>query len=410
MLDAASNGATEPSLTVDLRGVSKRYLLFGRRRDRALALLGRTQKLDSVTALQGVDLGVRPGEAVGIIGENGSGKSTLLRLVAGISRPDEGSVHVVSPVAAILELGLGFHPEFTGRENALLYGSLLGIDAEAMTARLDDVLAFAELGAFVDQPLRTYSSGMTARLAFAVATNVDPRVLVVDEALAVGDGAFQKKCIDRMVRFRDEGRTVLFCSHAMYLVTGFCSRVVWLHQGRVRNDGRAREVVEEYEAYLMQREKRRLSEGGRADGFGAPAAAAGRGRLRRVSVLDAGGGPARVLAPGDGVVIEVEVESLDPATQFHLGVAVDSQEGRCLFCAGTHWDGVEPFSGTTAYTVRLNIPALPVAGGTFLVSAFLFDSNGLHTYDQVVAPGTLRVAGPRWTPSLLQLDHAWTSP
>ena len=407
MRDAASEHTPGTALSVALHGVTKRYLLLGRRRDRALALLGRTGNLAYLTALDGVDLEVRPGEAVGIVGDNGSGKSTLLRLIAGISEPDAGEIAVSRPVAPILELGLGFHPEFTGRENALLYGTLLGLPEEAMGERLDEVLAFAELGGFIDQPLRTYSSGMAARLAFAVATHVEPQVLVVDEALAVGDGGFQKKCIDRMVRFKEEGRTVLFCSHAMYMVTSFCDRAVWLHQGRVRESGRAREVVEAYEAYLMQREKRRISNERGGDGP-APAAAPGHGRLTSVRVLGPDGAPTEVLAPGAGLAIELGVASLDPATAFHLGVAVDSQDGRCLFSAATHWDGVPPYSGATAYTVRLAIPALPVAGGTFAVSAFLFDSNGLHLYDQVVASGALRVVGPRWTPSLLQLDHAWT--
>ncbi len=390
-----------------LHGVTKRYLLLGRRRDRALALLGRTGSLAYLTALDGIDLEVRPGEAVGIVGDNGSGKSTLLRLIAGISEPDAGEMAVSRPIAPILELGLGFHPEFTGRENALLYGTLLGLPEEAMGERLGEVLSFAELGDFIDQPLRTYSSGMAARLAFAVATHVEPRVLVVDEALAVGDGAFQKKCIDRMVRFKEEGRTVLFCSHAMYLVTGFCDRAVWLHQGRVRESGPSKDVVESYESYLMQREKRRIS-AGREDG-GAPPQDARHphGRLTGVRVLGLGGAPTEALAPGAGLAIELDVASLDPATGFHLAVAVDSLDGRCLFSAATHVDGVGPCSGATAYRVRLAIPALPLASGTFAVSAFLFDDTGLHICDQVVVPEAFGVRAGKWTGSLLALPHHW---
>ena len=395
--------------SVEIHGLAKRYLLFGRRRDRALALLGRTAGLESVTALDGIDLELRPGEAVGIIGENGSGKSTLLRLVAGISAPDAGTIRVAQPVAPILELGLGFHPEFTGRENALLYGSLLGIPEETMAARLGDVLAFAELGEFVDRPLRTYSSGMAARLAFAVATNVDPRVLVVDEALAVGDGAFQKKCVDRMVRFKEEGRTVLFCSHAMYLVTSFCERAVWLHQGRIRSQGPSQGVVEAYESYLMQREKRRLTPGSAAPWT--PATAGGRrGRLTDVRVLGRDGTPTDTVDPGDGLEVALAVESVERSSAFHVAVAIDAQDGRCIFAATTHFDGVAPLAGATRYEIRLRVPALPVASGTFTVSGFLFDENGLHTYDQVVVPAALRVEGARWTPSLLALDHDWIVP
>jgi ABC-type polysaccharide/polyol phosphate transport system ATPase subunit len=408
--DARAAARTEPegrpSPAVEVHGLVKRYPLFGRRRDRALALFGRTRNLAYVTALEGVDLEVNPGEAVGIIGENGSGKSTLLRLVAGISTPTAGSVRAAQPLAPILELGLGFHADFTGRENALLYGTLLGINEAAMKERLGDVLAFADLGEFVDQPLRTYSSGMAARLAFAVATHVDARVLVVDEALAVGDGAFQKKCLDRMVRFKQDGRTVLFCSHAMYLITSFCERAVWLHRGRVQNVGPAREVVERYESYLMQREKRQIAAD--AEGPLARVPLGGkRGRLSRVRVLDAEGRPTERLDPGVGLTVELVVESVDPATRYHLGVAIDSQDGRCLFAAATHWDGIAPFSGGTSHTALLHIPALPIAAGSFSVSGFLFDDNGLHTYDQVVVPAAIRVASQRWTPSLLWLAHDW---
>ena len=396
---------------IEIRGVAKSYILFGRRRDRAMALLGRTGGLARVAALEGIDLDVSRGEAVGIVGDNGSGKSTLLRLVAGISTPDTGILRVSQPVAPILELGLGFHPEFTGRQNAVLYGTLLGLDEETMTARLDDVLAFAELGEFVDQPLRTYSSGMAARLAFAVATNVDPAVLVVDEALAVGDGAFQKKCVDRMVRFKEEGRTVLFCSHAMYLVTSFCERAVWLHQGRVRAQGPAKEVVEEYEGHLMQREKRRLSvAGGREKPEALPATEARRARLSGLRVLGLDGAPVERLASGEGFQVELEVESLDAAARFHVAVAVDTQDGRCAFAAATQSDGVAPLTGSTGHLLRLLVPSFPVASGRFSVSAFLFDESGLHPYDQVVVPAAVIVAGERWTPSLLRLDHAWKLP
>jgi lipopolysaccharide transport system ATP-binding protein len=400
-----------PGAAVEIRGLVKRYLLFGRRRDRALALFGRTRHLTFVTALEGIDLEVQPGEAVGIIGENGSGKSTLLRLVAGISAPTAGTVRAAQPLAPILELGLGFHSDFTGRENALLYGTLLGIEESAMKERLGDVLAFADLGEFIDQPLRTYSSGMAARLAFAVATHVDPRVLVVDEALAVGDGAFQKKCLDRMVRFKQSGCTILFCSHALYLVTGFCDRAVWLHNGRIQQCGPAQDVVEAYESYLMQREKRQVSAETEAEALRAlPGVGGKRGRLRDVRVLDAAGAPTESVEPGMGLTVGLTVESIDPATRYHVGVAIDSQDGRCLFAAATHWDGAEPLWDKTSHTVLLRIPALPVAAGSFSVSAFLFDDNGLHIYDQVVVPAALKVTSQRWTPSLLHLPHEWVVP
>jgi lipopolysaccharide transport system ATP-binding protein len=390
---------------VVVRGLVKRYPLFARRRDRALALFGWTGGLAHKTALDGIELEAFPGEAVGIIGENGSGKSTLLRVVAGISPADAGEIRVKAPVAAILELGLGFHPEFTGRENAVLYGALLGVPERIMAERLDEVLAFADLGEYVDQPLRTYSSGMAARLAFAVAIHVDPAVLVVDEVLAVGDGAFQKKCIDAMIRFKQEGRTVLFCSHALYAVMTFCQRALWLHEGRVRLQGSVHEVVGAYETYLLQREKRQLTANGGV--IAGARVGGGAGHFRRVRVLDARGDAAAFLVAGEGCEIELAVESAKPETVFHAAVTIESQDGRCLFAASTARDGVAPLCDRTSYLVHLRIPSLPIAAGSFLVWAHLFDENALHIYDEVVAPEPLEVKSDLWTPSLLQLPHHW---
>jgi ABC-type polysaccharide/polyol phosphate transport system ATPase subunit len=394
------------SAAVVVEGVSKRFPLFGRRLQRVGALLGWSRGLTYKVALDDVSVQVAPGEALGIIGENGSGKSTLLRIIAGISRPDAGTVQVVQPVAAILELGLGFHPEFTGRENALLYGALLGVEDETMRERLENVLAFAELGEFIDQPLRTYSSGMAARLAFAVATNVAPRVLVVDEALAVGDGAFQKKCVDRMVAIRSEGRTVLFCSHSMYLVSMFCDRVLWLHQGRVQALGTPRDVIEAYEGYLVSRANRPVSP--EEQGLKGPVCAEKVGRIRRIRLLDGEGRPTWTVPSGGPLEALLEVESSDASRAFHVAVKMDDLHGRCVFGATTSWDGFPPLVGATAYTVRLQLPCLPVSGGSFAVTAYLFDDQGLAIYDEVAAEEPLRVVGERWTPSLLLLEHSWS--
>lgn len=400
----ASDATGQPAVAV--RGVTKHFPLFGRRLHRAAALFGWTKGLTTKVALDDVSVEVAAGEALGIIGENGSGKSTLLRIIAGISQADSGTVRVAQPVAAILELGLGFHPEFTGRENALLYGALLGVPDEVMRARLDDVLAFAELGEFIDQPLRTYSSGMAARLAFAVATNVAPQVLVVDEALAVGDGAFQKKCVDRMVAIREEGRTVLFCSHSMYLVSMFCDRVLWLHQGRVQGLGAARDVIEAYESYLVSRARRDVPED--EQGIIGPVCTEKVGRVRGITVYDNSGHPCWTIRPGDPLEMALAVESSEASRAFHVAVKIDDLHGRCVFGATTAWDGLPPLSGATAYTARLRVPAFPVSGGSFTVTAYLFDEEGLAIYDEVAAPEKLKVASERWTPSLLALEHEWS--
>ena len=383
---------------MEVRAAVKRYPLFTRRRDRVLALLGRPAGIALLTALGGVDLDAGGGEAVGIIGENGSGKTTLLRLVAGITAPDSGSVRVAAPVAAILELGLGFHPEFTGRNNALLYGELIGVPGALMRERLADVLAFADLGEFVDLPLRTYSSGMKARLAFAVATNVEPRVLVVDEALAVGDGAFQKKCVDRMVRFKEEGRTVLFCSHSMYLVASFCERAVWLARGRVRAVGPARDVIHAYEEYQRHREGRSAS-----PGEPLPPPERRLAWLRSVTVSPADA----AVALGEPVAVTVAVERDQPALPLHVGVAFESAAGVVVTAAFTLWEGHGPLTGDGAEKVTLTIPSSPFARGELDVIAYLFDASGLHLVDSVHVKRALKVATSRWEPGLVRTPHEW---
>jgi len=405
-------GASAPVPTEDAvvgdaivaRSLVKRYPRFRSRRDRVAALLGLDGRLDATLALDDVSFAVPAGEAFGVIGENGSGKSTLLKVVAGISDPDGGDFAIQTPVSAILELGLGFHPEFTGRQNALMYGSLLGVPQEAMDRRLDEILAFAELGDFIDEPLRTYSTGMTARLAFAVATNVDPAVLVVDEALAVGDGAFQKKCVDRMISLKRSGCTILFCSHAMYLVTSFCERALWLRRGRVEALGAAGEVVQQYETYLMRR-RQAPSRGSEHQSEGAASAAAA--RLAGVDVRSLGGRSVESLAPGDGIEIELHVETLRPDAEYHVGVAIDGSDGRCVFAAGTHWDRAGCLRGRSNYVVSLRVPTLPLAGGSYSLTAFLLDDEGLVAFDQVVLPVAFTVAGRPWAPMLVELDHQW---
>ena len=384
--------------TVEVTGVVKRYLLFSRRRHRALAFLGRSAGLAHKMALAGVDLEAGAGEAVGIIGENGSGKTTLLRVVAGITAPDLGSVRVAEPIAAILELGLGFHPEFTGRQNALLYGELIGVPAEQMRTRLAEVLAFADIGEFVDLPLRTYSSGMSARLAFAVATNVEPRVLVVDEALAVGDGAFQKKCVDRMVRFKEEGRTVLFCSHSMYLVASFCERAVWLANGRVRAAGPTRDVIYAYEEYLRHREERLA-----APGQTLPPPERKLAWLRSVEVRPQG----EAVAPGQPIAIDVTVERGLPELPLHVGVSFENGAGVVITAFFTLWDGSEPLSAVAGETVTLTVPASPFARGELDVIAYLFDASGLHLIDSVLLRRAVTIASGRWEPALVHTPHNW---
>ena len=385
--------------------VHKWYRVYASPTERVKRVLGRPSKHLEFQALDSVGFAVEPGTALGIVGENGAGKSTLLKLIAGTTRPTAGVVEVGGVVAAILELGAAFHSEFSGRDNAVLYGALLGLDRQDMERRLPAICDFAELGEFIDHPIRSYSTGMVMRLAFAVATGVDADVLVVDEALAVGDGYFQKKCIDRIREIHGRGTTILFCSHSMYHVTMFCERALWLATGRVRRFGAVKEVVEAYEEHLLMRDKRRLDRGAAP---AAPAAAAAKvGRVAAIRLAGRDGEAPLELTAGGALDLEIEVESTRPEERFHVAAALDTLDGRCLLGVSTAWDGVAPLEGHERYRIALTVPHLPVASGTFHLSVFLLDESGLAVHDQAVATNAVRVTAPAWTPSLIEVAHQW---
>jgi ABC-type polysaccharide/polyol phosphate transport system ATPase subunit len=238
-------------ILIDLQSVSKRYWLHHKRQLLAQRVASKIRRQRvSFWALRDVNLQVRAGESVGIIGDNGAGKSTLLNIAVGVSAPTEGTAVQRGRVAALLELGSGFHPDLTGRENIHLNAALLGYTRVQVQERLELIIEFAGVPDFIDEPLRTYSTGMMARLGFSVAVHLDPDILVLDEVLAVGDQEFQRKCMDKIGEFRRRGKTLLFVSHSASAVEALCQRAVWLEMGRVRRDGPAAEVLTEYQSRL----------------------------------------------------------------------------------------------------------------------------------------------------------------
>jgi lipopolysaccharide transport system ATP-binding protein len=395
-------GLDRGAVTVD--DVHKWYRVYASPTERIKRVLGRPSRHLEFQALDGVTFSVPQGTAMGVIGDNGAGKSTLLKLIAGTTMPTAGRVRAEGVVAAILELGAAFHSEFSGRDNAVLYGALMGLDRTDMEGRLPSIIDFAELGDFIDHPIKSYSTGMVMRLAFAVATHVDADVLVIDEALAVGDGYFQKKCVDQIRKIHDDGTTILFCSHSMYYVSMFCEQALWLDHGRVSGLGPAKEVVEAYEEYLLVRDKRRL---GAAEPSDQPETSAKVGRVAAIRIAGESTDAPFDLAPGGALNVEVRVQSSRAHEPFHVAVALDTLDGRCLLGVSTTWDDCEPLRGQEEYTVRLTVPELPVASGTFNLSAFLLDESGLHVHDQAVAPNAVRVTAPSWTPSLIEVPHRW---
>src|SRR5260221_1761603 len=266
--------------------LTKQYDIYPRPLDRLLEAITRRPRHTVFPALQDVTFEVERGETVGIIGQNGAGKSTLLKLLCSVTRASSGTLESRGSIASILELGTGFHPEFSGRDNAALNAAILGLSPSQVRKKLPAILDFSELGTFLDRPVKTYSSGMYMRLAFSVAVNVDPDILVIDEALAVGDGHFQKKCVDKIREFQQERRTILFCSHALYYVSSICRRTLWLDHGSVMRYGPSLDVVHDYETFLLQRDRDTTSEG-EPQPERAPAPA----RFREVTVCDRNGSP-----------------------------------------------------------------------------------------------------------------------
>lgn len=240
-------------IAINIENLGKCYQIYDKPRDRLMQMLmrGRRQYYREFWALRNVFGDVRKGETVGIIGCNGSGKSTLLQMICGTVSPTEGSIHANGRIAALLELGSGFNPEFTGRENVYMNASILGLQKEEIDATINDILKFANIGDFIDQPIKNYSSGMVVRLAFAVAVNVQPEILVVDEALSVGDIQFQSRCLKKIEEIKSIGSTVLFVSHSASQVEALCDRVIWLHQGSVVADGLPSKIVRDYVNFMM---------------------------------------------------------------------------------------------------------------------------------------------------------------
>jgi ABC-type polysaccharide/polyol phosphate transport system ATPase subunit len=388
--------------------LTKVYKVYASPWDRLRELLERRPRHREFRALEGVGFTLPRGQGLAVVGENGAGKSTLLKILAGITAPTSGSVQVSGQVASVLELGAGFHPELTGRQNVVLNAAMLGLGEDELRRKMPDIVGFSELGEFIDQPVKVYSTGMAMRLGFSIATQVEPDVLIIDEALSVGDGYFQKKCIDRLLHFVERGGTLLFCSHAMYYVSAFCQRALWLRNGRVEALGPVLDVVHEYENFLLA--KSAAAEGSAPGSAAAEPLRHGPARLTSARLVAPGAGrlPAEPVYQADQPwELEIEWETQDPRLGFHVGVGVNRIDEVEVFAFGTHADGLSPCRGERTYEVRLRVPRLPLVKGEFTVYVFLLDEEGLHIYDQRILRRAFRVESPAYVFGLVRADHAW---
>ena len=388
--------------SVRAAGLSKQYDIFPRPIDRVLEAVTRRKRHTTFPALTDVTFEVERGETIGIIGQNGAGKSTLLKLLCNVTSPTQGTLETRGSIASILELGTGFHPEFTGRDNAALNAAILGLSPADIRRRLPDILEFSELGSFLDRPVKTYSSGMYMRLAFSVAVNVDPDILVIDEALAVGDGHFQKKCIDKIRQFQEQQKTILFCSHALYYITQICRRTLWLDHGQMMRYGPSVDVVHEYETFLLQRDRTHPA----ADS--APEETATPVRIREVSVCDRAGRPRETFKRGEDVHVRLHLDSDHAEQPVHVLVGVHraADDLQC-FAVGTHADGVPPMSGRHEYEVVVQLNDIPLLRGDYDIIAYAGDENAMTVFDRRdVRPG-FTMLGDTFDVGLIDVKHRW---
>ena len=390
---------------VSVRDVSKRYRLYGRDRDRLVewVTLGRVKRRRDFCALRDVSLDVSRGETLGIVGINGSGKSTLLQVMAGILAPDGGSVHVGGRVAALLELGAGFHAEFTGRENAFLYGQLLGIPHEEMERRFPDIVAFADIGEFLDQPVKTYSIGMVVRLAFAVAVNVEPDLMLVDEALSVGDFRFQRKSYNRMKELQSRC-TFVVVSHSAQVLMRICDRIAWLHDGRLMEIGDPETTIESYERHVNAEDP--VPKGSRQP-FGS-----GEAVIARVEMLDASGRPRTVFAPDAPVTIRVTCTARERIEHPVFGILIYDADHRRVWGANTYWDEVTVPSFSGEHVVEYHIDALPLLPGRYDLCTAVTDSEGAVAYDWDDRALSFSIRDPRpgpnvWARGIVNVKGRW---
>ena len=426
---------------IELRDVSKVYRRYAYRRQFATlksALLKGSLASDlspdeTFHAVRGVSLDVSEGCAFGIVGRNGSGKSTMLKLIAGITKPTQGSVRVAGRISALIELGAGFHPEISGRENIFINGVMLGLSKREIGRRFDEIVEFAELEDFIDAPVKTYSSGMYMRLGFAVAVHVDPDVLLVDEVLAVGDEGFSLKCIDKFSEYKRRGKTIVLVTHGLGMVERFCDEALWIDEGSTRASGDPRRVVHAYVTDVEKAEEKALAASDRKvqdatlgrdpgresmpepseteppeDMFRAAEGRWGSGPVRITQVsLEGDDGPAHVYHTGDRLMIRMQISAPESVGDFVFGISIFNAEGVC--CYGTNTDIEEMKSAAMAGDgeVVFTVTRLDLVEGTYKLDVAAHTLDGFQ-YDYHRLLYTFRVKSRTKDAGIYRPEHTWT--
>jgi len=425
-------------LAIHVEGLGKCYNIYDRPQDRLKqSIMPRLRRMMGAAphsyarefwALNDVSFDVRKGETVGIIGRNGSGKSTLLQMICGTVTPTTGSIRTNGRVAALLELGAGFNPEFTGRENVYLNASLLGLTSQEVDERFDRIAAFADIGQFIDQPVKQYSSGMFARLAFSVAIHVDPDILIVDEILAVGDAAFQRRCLQKFYEVREKGCTILFVSHDQYQVKSICQRALYLDRGVQKMFGQAGRVIDQYSIDMEMAAAMiaNQAESGRPTPAAGKSAAIDDGTpsevadmqgpeperlfaITEVSLLDEDGVQVEEVASGDDLQLRVRFEAKAPKVPEKISFVFNlyRHDGMYLCGSTTLMDGYAPHQSNRHGEFKIRFPKFPLLSGSYKWRVAINDDGGFVVHAEAKDVCAFRVMDDFKSVGLIHLDREW---
>ena len=390
---------------VTVENVWKYFRLYQEKNQylKSTLLRGRRARYDEFWALKGVDFEIPFGSTFGIIGSNGSGKSTLLKCLAGILSPDKGSVSCNGRMAALLELGAGFHPDLSGRENIYLNGAILGMTRSEIDRKLEEIIDFSGLDKFVDTPVKNYSSGMVVRLGFAIATNVDPEILIIDEVLAVGDESFQHRCQEKIETFRQEGRTIILVSHGLIQVAQLCSTVAWLEKGVIQEIGPSYEVIGKYAG--QSHDAAPKGEGEIGERWGSHEA-----EITRAEFVNADGVPIRVLKTGEPISLQIDYTAHMPIKEPVFGIRFTHLHGTTVWGSNTKRMGFQPATLNNSGTITLNIPELPILAGTYDLTVALSDQHETYEYDHWERRVRFDVVQYNsFDEGLIQIEASWAS-
>jgi len=393
---------------IKVTNLDKCYQLYAQPKDRLKQFLcrGKRQFFKEFWALHDINFEVMPGEVIGIVGRNGAGKSTLLQLICGTLTPSQGEVAVNGRIAALLELGAGFNAEFSGRENIFMSASIMGLSDAAITERYDEIVEFSGIADFIDQPVKTYSSGMYVRLAFSVAINVDPDILVIDEALSVGDGAFARKSFARIMQLKNEGKTILFCSHSLYQVEALCDRAIWVDKGEVKMIAPVEHTVMSYQNHLLASEKAADN----ASESPIKSITENVANILNVTTLSQGvsGSIVPLRSLQDDLHIKVEFASAINLPIPHIGIAITSLDAQIISMVISKSDDLVIARDKDGKSlVEIVFKQFPLARGEYWVDVYLGCENAIHIYDVALQVAKLKVSQIGIEQGVVKLPYEW---